>query len=317
MTDEANNGTTLDLVVRSNLVGLRVDRAISLLSGLTRSVVRSLIDSGAVNVDGRLIEKSSVTLSEGQHLVVQLPSDEDSFITPESDVAIDVVALDDSFVVVNKSPGVVVHPGAGQRTGTLVAGVLARFPEIQDLVDREICEPLRPGVVHRLDKGTSGLMVFARTEVGYDSLSEQIGARSMQRTYLALVQGHVKNERGLIDAPIGRSTRQPTLMTVRKGGREARTNYRVLERLESPYASTLLELQLDTGRTHQIRVHLAALGHPVVNDTRYGHFRDRRLEADRHFLHSTRLKFVHPVSSQDVVSSAALPKDLAELFDEA
>ena len=167
--------------------------------------------------------------------------------------------------------------------------------------------------MHRLDKGTSGLLVVAKTTQGFSSLSEQLAQRTMERTYLGLVEGHVSEERGVVDAPIGRSTRQPTLMVVRGDGRVARTGYRVLERIESPHATTLLELKLETGRTHQIRVHLATIGHPVVNDTRYGHRRDRRLDEERFFLHSTTLSFLHPTTGERVSAFAKLPEDLASL----
>ena len=218
------------------------------------------------------------------------------------------------FVVVDKDAGVVVHPGAGQMTGTLIAGLVARYPEIAELATRGLCPPERPGVVHRLDKGTSGLLVVARTETGLASLSAQLGARQMQREYLGLVEGHVADERGVVDAPIGRSTSHPTLMSVRRDGREARTHYLVRARFDQPSATTFMELHLETGRTHQIRVHMAAIGHPIVNDQRYGHRRDRRLDAERFFLHSASLSFAHPVTGELVSAASELPADLAALI---
>jgi 23S rRNA pseudouridine1911/1915/1917 synthase len=206
-----------------------------------------------------------------------------------------------------------VHPGAGQRHGTLVAGLLARYPQIQELAVDGICDPLRPGIVHRLDKGTSGLLVVAKTARGYLNLTGQLSERVMQRTYLGMVEGHVAEERGVVDAPIGRSTRTPTMMAVRSDGRAARTGYEVLARIDKPHATTLLRLQLDTGRTHQIRVHLATIGHPVLNDPRYGHRRDRRLGEDRFFLHSTTLSFAHPRSGEWLTTSVALAEDLRPL----
>jgi RluA family pseudouridine synthase len=153
----------------------------------------------------------------------------------------------------------------------------------------------------------------AKDAEAFYSLSAQLAERTMERTYLGLVEGHVSEERGVVDAPIGRSTRQPTLMTVRSDGRSARTGYRVLQRLTKPHAVTLLELKLETGRTHQIRVHLATIGHPVVNDTRYGHRRDRRLAEDRFFLHSSTLRFTHPQNGSRVSASVPLPSDLSTL----
>jgi 23S rRNA pseudouridine1911/1915/1917 synthase len=156
-------------------------------------------------------------------------------------------------------------------------------------------------------------LVVAKTPEGFVSLSEQLAERKMGRTYLGMVQGHVAEERGVVDAPIGRSTRTPTLMAVRSDGRPARTSYEVIARLRDPHPMTLLRLRLDTGRTHQIRVHLATIGHPVVNDLRYGQRRDKRLEEERFFLHSTTLTFAHPRTGEAIVTQAPLPTDLAAL----
>jgi 23S rRNA pseudouridine1911/1915/1917 synthase len=229
---------------------------------------------------------------------------------------VDVVLDDDDFVVVNKAPGQVVHPGAGQHEGTLVAGLLARYPQISLLAAEGLCDISRPGIVHRLDKGTSGLLVVAKTPEGFVALSHQLAEREMGRTYLGLVQGHVSEERGVVEAPIGRSTRTPTLMAVRADGRPARTSYEVIARLDKPHPMTLLRLRLDTGRTHQIRVHLATIGHPVVNDLRYGQRRDKRLDEERFFLHSTTLTFRHPRSAETITTEAPLPQDLAVLVPE-
>ena len=173
-----------------------------------------------------------------------------------------------------------------------------------------MCPADRPGIVHRLDKGTSGLMVAARTEMAYTDLVAQLADRTMRRRYLALVEGLVVDDRGEVDAPIGRSTRTPTKMAVSSNGRSARTGYTVLERRSEPRELTLLELNLESGRTHQIRVHMAAIGHPVVGDARYG-APDRRLGSGRFFLHAGRLAFTHPGSHEQVEFVVSLPEDLA------
>ncbi|MGD0054936.1 MAG: RluA family pseudouridine synthase [Acidimicrobiales bacterium] len=307
------DGETLDLVVPVTLGEIRVDRALSMLTGLSRSEAHDVLVSGAVSVDAKVIVKASTILAPGQHLVALLPAPESGFVEADGSVIVDVVADDEDFAVVNKASGQVVHPGAGQRHGTLVAGLLARYPQIQELAVDGICDPLRPGIVHRLDKGTSGLLVVAKTARGYLNLTGQLSERVMQRTYLGMVEGHVAEERGVVDAPIGRSTRTPTMMAVRSDGRAARTGYEVLARIDKPHATTLLRLQLDTGRTHQIRVHLATIGHPVLNDPRYGHRRDRRLGEDRFFLHSTTLSFAHPRSGEWLTTSVALAEDLRPL----
>lgn len=312
-TVDAFDGEVLDLVVPGSLRDIRIDRVLSMLTGLSRSEASAILASGAVTLNDKVIVKSSVNVEEGQHLVALLPAPESGFVEPDPSVNVDVVVDDPDFAVVNKAPGQVVHPGAGQRTGTLVAGLLALYPQMQTLSDEGLCDPLRPGIVHRLDKGTSGVLVVAKTPEGFLNLSAQLAERLMERTYLGMVEGHVSEERGVVDAPIGRSTRTPTMMAVRGDGRPARTGYEVLCRIDKPHAMTLLRLQLDTGRTHQIRVHMATIGHPVVNDPRYGHRRERRLVEDRFFLHSTTLAFAHPRTDEWLVTNVALPSDLSPL----
>jgi 23S rRNA pseudouridine1911/1915/1917 synthase len=310
---DAFDGELLDLYVPSALDHLRVDRVLSMLTGLSRSEAHDVLTSGAVEVNEKVVLKPSTPLEEGQRLVAVLPPRPSDDVTPDPSVALDVLLDDEDFVVVNKAPGQVVHPGAGQRGGTLVAGLLARYPQIHQLSVEGLCPPSRPGIVHRLDKGTSGLLVVAKTAEGFRSLSAQLVERVMERRYLGMVEGHVSEERGVVDAPIGRSTRTPTLMVVRSDGRSARTNYEVIARVERPHAATLLRLSLETGRTHQIRVHLATIGHPIVNDLRYGHRRDTRLLDERIFLHSASLAFLHPRTKERVVTHVALPSDLAAL----
>jgi 23S rRNA pseudouridine1911/1915/1917 synthase len=284
-----------------------------MLTGLSRSETHDILISGGVSVDDKVVTKPSMSLAQGQHLVAVLPVPESGSVEADASVDVDIVLDDEDFAIVNKAPGQVVHPGAGHRDGTLVAGLLALYPQMQALSDEGLCDPLRPGIVHRLDKGTSGVLVIAKTAEGYLNLTQQLAERIMERTYLGMVEGHVVEERGVVDAPIGRSTRTPTLMAVRADGRVARTGYEVIARIDKPHAMTLLRLQLDTGRTHQIRVHLATIGHPVVNDPRYGHRRDKRLSEERFFLHSTTLAFAHPRTNEWITTSVPLPDDLAQL----
>ena len=320
MSDELGvdpfDGETLDLIVPGTLDAIRVDRVLSMLTGLSRSETSAMLASGAVMIDDKVVVKASMNVETGQHLVAVLPLADSGDVAPDPTVEVDIVVDDEDFCVVNKAPGQVVHPGAGQRTGTLVAGLLARYPQMADLVAMGLCEPLRPGIVHRLDKGTSGVMVVAKTPEGFISLSTQLSERLIERTYLGMVEGHVAEERGVVDAPIGRSMRTPTMMAVRADGRPARTGYEVLARIDKPNAMTLLRLGLDTGRTHQIRVHMAKIGHPIVNDARYGHRRERRLDEDRFFLHSTTLSFTHPRTDELVVTHVAIPADLRVLVPE-
>jgi len=303
----------LDLEVPDLLDGVRVDRALSMLTGCTRSASGALIDTGAVEVDGAVVHKGSVLLAAGQHLVARIAAPEAPDVVAEPDVNVAVVLEDPSFLVVDKPAGLVVHPGAGQRTGTLIAGLLARYPDLAALGSLAGSAPHRPGIVQRLDKGTSGVLVVARTEAAYGSLTDQLRDRTVERRYLGLVEGNVTDEAGIVDAPIGRSQRTPTKMAVRASGRPARTAYRVLSRFDHPPRS-LLELRLESGRTHQIRVHLAAIGRPVVNDPRYGQRREPALETGRVFLHAETLGFDHPVSGERIRVTSPLPDDLAALL---
>jgi 23S rRNA pseudouridine1911/1915/1917 synthase len=219
-----------------------------------------------------------------------------------------VVREDDDLLVVEKPPGLVVHPGAGTPSGTLVNGLLARYPEIAD-----IGEPDRPGIVHRLDKDTSGLLLVARSPASFEALRQAIADRTVERVYLALVWGSFDAPSGLVDAPIGRSARTPTRMAVSARGRVARTRYRVERTYTEPVEVSLLECSLDTGRTHQIRVHLAAIDHPIVGDDRYGGAR-QSLSMPRPFLHAAALRFVHPVTGDTVTVESPLPPDLVDVL---
>jgi 23S rRNA pseudouridine1911/1915/1917 synthase len=281
-----------------------------MLADVSRSVATGLIVAGRVLVDDVVVKVGRSTLREGAVLSVALPSSGDADVEAEAGVAFGVVHADEEVAVVDKPAGLVVHPGAGHQQGTLVGGLLSRFPDLAALVASGVCPADRPGIVHRLDKGTSGLLAVARTELAYGALVAQLADRSMERHYLALVEGSVADDRGEIDAPIGRSTRTPTKMAVSAGGRAARTGFTVLERHHAPRPTTLVELRLQSGRTHQIRVHMAAIGHPVVGDARYG-TPERALGVGRFFLHAFRLEFTHPASGERMEFSAPLPDDLS------
>ena len=295
------------IVVPAALDGERVDRAVALLTGWTRAAVQELVDDDNVRVDGKRVAKSH-RLREGS--VVELLAEPVPDAAPVADpsVDVDVRYADDDVVVVAKPAGVVVHPGAGHEQGTLVHGLLARFPEIADVGD-----PMRPGIVHRLDRDTSGLLVVARSTRAYESLVVQLGARTVERRYVALVWGRLASPRGLIDAPIGRSASRRTRMAVREAGKPARTEYEVRATYDAPVC-TLLECRLETGRTHQIRVHLAAIGHPVVGDATYGGAREH-IAIDRPFLHAVSLAFDHPATSERVQFEDALPVELRSVLD--
>ncbi len=294
------------MVVPGVLAGERVDRAVALLTGWSRADVQVLLARAAIVIDGRAVNKSH-KLVEGS--VIEVLEEPAVGAPPEPDptVAIDVRYADDDVIVVAKPDGLVVHPGAGHADGTLVNGLLARFPDVAAIGD-----PYRPGIVHRLDRDTSGLLVVARSPRAYDSLIEQISTRSVDRSYVALVWGTLSSPRGVIDAPIGRSTARRTRMAVRESGKTARTEYEVRTTYVDPECS-LLDCRLETGRTHQIRVHLSAIGHPVVGDATYGGSRVS-ITLGRPFLHATHLAFDHPVTGERLAFDDALPAALAAVL---
>ncbi len=309
---EAGPADILDIEVPALMDAMRVDRAIAMLTERSRSSAVAMIADGLVVVDGAVVTKASFPLLEGAHLEVALPTLEAEQVEADPTVEVDLVHVDGDLVIVSKRFDQVVHPGAGNKEGTLVSGLLALFPEIGELPGLGAGEPARPGIVHRLDKGTSGLLVVARTPDAYYSLTEQMAAHSARRLYVGLIEGHVKEEQGIVDAPISRSASSPTKMAVRPDGRDARTRYRVLARLEGP-PRTIIGLELDTGRTHQIRVHMAAIGNPVVNDPKYGQRNEKRLDHDRLALHAGRLSIVHPRTGDVLTARAPWPDDLAAL----
>ena len=308
----------LEVTVPIALEGERVDRVVAFLTDLSRAAAAALVASGAVEVDGRPETRRSTPLRAGSTILVRDVTPHVHSVEPDPSVPLDVVFDDDDLIVVNKRWDVVVHPGAGRSGGTLVNGLLARYAELAALVGDGLSEPARPGIVHRLDRGTSGLLVVARSPRALLSLRAQMAAHAADRRYAALVHGHLAHDRGLIDAPIARSARRPTQMAVSGRGREARTGYQVVERRETPVPSTLVTATLETGRTHQVRVHFAAIGHPVVGDARYRGDRGRPvgLPPGRFFLHADRLSIDHPASGERTTFSASLPSDLAVLLGE-
>jgi 23S rRNA pseudouridine1911/1915/1917 synthase len=288
----------------------RVDRVVAMLTGCSRSEVAELIAAGEVRVDGAVVTSRSAKVHLGDVVEVEVPDPEAKLqLVPDPDVAVPVVHEDEHLLVVDKPAGLVVHPGAGQHEGTLVHGLLARYPELVGVG----VDPVRPGIVHRLDKGTSGLLLVARTPVAYEALVAMLAAREVHRRYRALVWGHLGSPTGLVDAPIGRSPREPTRMAVVERGKEARTRYEVLARYSDPVEVTELACTLETGRTHQIRVHLRSIGHPVVGDVRYDGAR-QSLPVARPFLHAEVLDLDHPVTGEPLHFESPLPQDLRDVL---
>jgi 23S rRNA pseudouridine1911/1915/1917 synthase len=303
---------TETLVVPEELAGERVDRAVALLTGWSRADVQDLLSDAAVLVDGEPVAKSR-RLESGEVIELLRAPVPDAPPGPEP-VEIVVRYVDDDVIVVAKPAGLVVHPGAGNEYGTLVSGLLAQFPELVDVGDR-----FRPGIVHRLDRETSGLLVVARSARAYDSLVAQLGSHTVDRCYDALVWGVPAARRGIVDAPIGRSQSRRTRMAVRSEGRPARTAYDIVRtwaagRRDGPVVA-LVECRLETGRTHQIRVHMAAIGHPLVGDGAYRGIRDS-VPLHRPFLHARVLGFDHPATGERLSFEEPLPPDLVAVLDQ-
>ncbi len=298
--------TELRLVVPAGGGG-RADRFAADLSGLSRSRVQRLISEGRVTADGSLVKANTIVPS-GAVLVIDVPPPEPAGIEPEA-IPLDVVFEDDDVLVVDKPAGLVVHPSPGHWSGTLVNALLARDTAYGGIAGVE-----RPGIVHRLDRDTSGLLMVAKTDVAQASLMAQLKARRVKKTYLALVQGSVQAAAGRIEAPIGRDPKNRMRMAVVADGRPSVTGYRVRERFAG---WTFLELDLVTGRTHQIRVHLAALGHSIAGDTVYGTGTARRGpdRLERLFLHAWRLVFAAPATGDLVRLEAPLPAELEGVLD--
>lgn len=291
--------------VPASLEGERVDSAVALVTGYSRGDVQDLVARGAVLVDGEVVAKSR-RLREGETVALTARPEPEA---PPRAEPVDLVVRyeDDALAVVAKPAGMVVHPGAGNEHGTLVQGVLHRWPQAAGVGDA-----MRPGIVHRLDRDTSGLLVVALRDDAYAGLGAALAGREVERRYAALVWGHPEPRRGAVDAPVGRSTRRPTRMAVTPRGREARTHYEVQEVFSKP-DTALLEVTLETGRTHQIRVHLSAIGHPVVGDPAYGGQRTAErsgLSLGRPFLHARRLAFSHPVTGERLAFEEPLAPEL-------
>lgn len=286
-------------------VGERLDKALAArFDTLSRSQIQTLIRDGQVLVNGQAI-KASYRLADGDAVSIALPEDTaDHEPSPEA-IPLDIVYEDDQVAVVSKPAGMVVHPAFGHSSGTLVNAVLARWPEIASF-----SEPSRAGIVHRLDKDTSGVLIVAKTHAALESLRAQFKGREVRKRYLALVDGAPETPEGVINAPIGRDPAQRKRMAVRHDGREAITEFRVVEH----YADySLVEVYPKTGRTHQIRVHLAFIGHPVAGDTVYGR-RKQAIRLKRHFLHAAAITFTRPGSSEAITAEAPLPVGLENIL---
>jgi 23S rRNA pseudouridine1911/1915/1917 synthase len=306
--------TQQNLTAASTDAGRRLDLFLAeRVPQLSRTRIQELTREGKVRVDGN-VAKAAHRISAGELIEIEVLPRPAMQALPE-DLPLDVLCVDDDFVIVNKPAGMVVHAGAGHARGTLVNALLHRLGKLS-----EAGGALRPGIVHRLDRETSGAMVVARNDKAHEHLSEQFRSRNVRKIYVALVHGKMPSDSGTITLPISRDPNRRTRMTARaKKGRHARTDWRAIARLDG---YTMVELALHTGRTHQIRAHFSAIGHPVVGDTLYGAPRNLRIGKrtlpmlERNFLHAARIGFSHPSSGEWVEVRAPLPQDLRVYFDQ-
>jgi 23S rRNA pseudouridine1911/1915/1917 synthase len=307
------SGSPFEFVVPSEQAGQRLDRFLaSQFPDMSRTHIQSFIDEGRVHVDGVTV-KPSHRVEPGEEVTLEIPPPVLPGVEAEA-IPLEILYEDEDLAVVNKPAGMIVHPGAGKDSGTMVAALLHHFGGSEGLSTTG--GPLRPGIVHRLDKETSGAMVIARTDLAHSKLVDAFRDRLVSKTYVALLHGVIKGESGTIELLVARDLHRRSRMTARRReGREARTDWRALLRLPG---YTLIEADLHTGRTHQIRVHFSALGCPVVGDAVYGAPRQERIGSNllaplgRNFLHSARLAFTHPRTGKRVEVRAPLPAELAE-----
>lgn len=311
--ESEESGEQREFIVGDDDANMRLDRFLSeQMPDLSRSYIQRLITEGNVSRDGKTATSSSAKVRPGSPITISIPPPETIELEPEA-IPLSIVYEDDDVLVIDKPAGLVVHPSAGHTGGTLVNAVLHHAPEV------ELNGTHRPGIVHRLDKDTSGLMMVAKSSQAQSNLAAQIKEHQVLKEYLALVGGHVSLDNGVIEAPIGRDLKNRKMMAVvdeARGGRPARTHFHVIERIGggNRQAYTLLRLRLETGRTHQIRVHLAAIGHPLIGDPVYGR---SGLGIERQFLHAARLGFRLPSTGEEREFTSPLPSDLQTALEVA
>lgn len=291
--------------VDKEFAGIRLDKAISDKdNNLSRAMVQKLLDDGKILVNGKKA-KASYKLNINDIVEIEKVEAKEVDIKPE-DIPLDIVYEDNDILIVNKQKGLVVHPGNGNPDGTLVNAIMARCKDSLSGIGGEI----RPGIVHRIDKDTSGLLIVAKNDLAHINVSEQIKNHEVKKTYIALVRGIIKENNATIDMPIDRNKNDRVKMAVSKTGKNAITHFKVLQRYNG---YTLLEVNIETGRTHQIRVHMAQIGYPLVGDSVYSNGKNP-FGVEGQMLHSAKLEFIHPITKKEIKAEAPLPAYFEEVL---
>jgi len=272
---------------------------------LSRTSIQRMIEEGNILVNGNKV-KTSYKVLKGDLITIQKEEPKETDLVPQ-DIPLNIIYEDDDILIINKEKGMVVHPGAGNLDGTLVNAIMAKCKDSLSGIGGKI----RPGVVHRIDKDTSGLVIIAKNDKTHIDISEQIKNREVEKTYLALVRGNIKENEAVINMPIGRSSKDRKKMAVDKKGKEAITEFKVLERYDG---FTYIEVKIKTGRTHQIRVHMAEIGYPIVGDEVYSNGRNP-FNVKGQMLHAVKLGFIHPTTKQKIVFEAPLPEYFEEILE--
>lgn len=291
--------------VQENEAGLRIDKYLSeLINNMSRSFIQQIMDEGNVKVNNKIV-KSNYKIRIKDSILVNIPEPEPLRVEPEN-IPLDILYEDNDVIVVNKPQGMVVHPAVGNYTGTMVNALLAHCRDLSG-----INGVIRPGIVHRIDKDTSGVLVVAKNDYAHNSLSQQLKDHSMNRIYVALAEGSIKQQEGIVDAPLGRHPSDRLKFAVVKQGKNAVTHYKVLENFNS---ATLIQCKLETGRTHQIRVHMAYIGHPLLGDPLYG-FKRQRFNLQGQMLHAKTLGFIHPTQNKYMEFESKLPEHFEKILN--
>ena len=292
--------------IKEEQQNIRLDKIISELEqDISRTAIQRMIDGGNILVNGKKV-KTSYKVVVGDLITIKDEEPQEIDLVPQ-DIPLNIIYEDDDILIINKEKGMVVHPGAGNPDGTLVNAIMAKCKDSLSGIGGKI----RPGVVHRIDKDTSGLVIIAKNDKAHIDISDQIKNREVEKTYLALVRGNIKENEAVINMPIGRSTKDRKKMAVDKKGKEAITEFKVLERYNG---FTYLEVKIKTGRTHQIRVHMAEIGYPIVGDEVYSNGRNP-FNIKGQMLHAAKLGFIHPITKEKVIFEAPLPEYFENVLD--